>query len=79
MSTLTVMALTFGVLVLTFGILSFTKSKWGVNLRSLVCPNCGHKAGSRIRIPANERQALWGGRTCENCGCEMDKWGRKVL
>jgi hypothetical protein len=64
--------------VLAFLLLSFTKSKWGINLKPLVCPDCGHKAGSRIRIPVNEQQALWGGRTCESCGCEMDKWGRKA-
>lgn len=42
-----------------------------------VCPECGTPA-PKFRQPANRRQALWGGWTCPECGCEMDRRGRKV-
>jgi len=29
-------------------------------------------------MPKTLEQALWGGNTCANCGCVMDKWGRAV-
>ena len=51
--------------------------KWGVNVRRRDCPTCGTPL-PRIRCPQNERQCLWGGSTCEECGTETDKWG-KVL
>lgn len=41
------------------------------------CPECGTPA-PKVRKPANRRQTLWGGWTCEECGCEMDRKGRKV-
>ncbi len=41
------------------------------------CPECGTPA-PRFRQPANHRQALWGGWTCLECGCEVDRRGRKV-
>ncbi|HLW68320.1 MAG TPA: hypothetical protein VKS79_23590 [Gemmataceae bacterium] len=40
------------------------------------CPNCGQPAPA-VRKPANFQQALWGGNTCKECGCEYDKWGRR--
>lgn len=53
------------------------KADWGINLRRVSCPRC-HALMPGIRKPASGRQALWGGWTCEQCGCEMDKWGREV-
>lgn len=41
------------------------------------CPDCGVKMPT-TRKPANKRQALWGGWTCPNCGCELDRKGKKV-
>jgi hypothetical protein len=41
------------------------------------CPECDTPM-PRFRQPANRRQALWGGWTCPQCGCEMDRRGRKV-
>lgn len=41
------------------------------------CPDCAIPF-PRIRIPANARQAMWGGFTCPKCGCEVDRNGRKV-
>ncbi len=41
------------------------------------CPECGEPL-PKFRKPANRRQALWGRWTCPNCGCEVDRRGRKV-
>jgi hypothetical protein len=41
------------------------------------CPECG-QIMPKTRKPANLRQTLWGGWTCPNCGCEMDRRGRRV-
>ena len=41
------------------------------------CPECGESV-PKFRKPANRRQALWGGWTCSQCGCEMDRRGRKI-
>lgn len=54
--------------------------KWGVNPKGLAgmeCPRCGTPVPA-VRKPANRRQVLWGGWTCPECGCEIDKWGREV-
>jgi hypothetical protein len=53
------------------------RGPWGINLRPVRCPTCSEPA-SVIRRPKNLRQALWGGCTCEECGTEYDKWGRKI-
>jgi hypothetical protein len=53
------------------------KGSLGVNFDPTQCAGCGAKLPT-IRKPANVRQALWGGWTCRNCGCEMDKWGRPL-
>jgi hypothetical protein len=53
------------------------RGKWGLSFRPVNCPECGEPAPI-VRMPANRRQALWGGHTCEECGTEYDKWGRPV-
>ncbi len=54
------------------------KTKLGVNLSPAnACPGCG-RALPAVRRPKSLRQALWGGWTCEGCGLELDKWGRRV-
>jgi hypothetical protein len=56
-----------GLAVLVFALLQKPKA----------CPKCGTPA-PRVRKPANRRQMLWGGWTCAECGCELDRRGRKV-
>jgi hypothetical protein len=51
--------------------------KLGINTKTVTCPRCGLKA-PMIRMPANLRQALWGGWTCVQCHCEFDKYGREI-
>lgn len=51
--------------------------RWGINLREVNCPNCG-RVMPAIRKPQSLRQFLWGGWTCSDCGCQMDKWGKPI-
>lgn len=67
--------LLLGVLLVAFG--TITKNRWGINGKPVNCPACGSPI-PRVRQPKSLRQALWGGGTCEKCGCEMDKWGRLI-
>jgi hypothetical protein len=53
------------------------KGKWGFNRKIVFCPDCGLQM-PKFRTPHSLRQALWGGWTCRDCGCEMDKWGQKI-
>ena len=68
-------ALTVGLVLVIAGI--FMKTRWGINLTKIDCPRC-HAAQPMLRKPTSMRQALWGGHTCAQCGCEMDKWGREI-
>jgi hypothetical protein len=54
------------------------EGKWGINTDGVSCPKCAVVL-PRIRKPANIRQTLWGGWTCNNCGCEVDKWGKEII
>ncbi len=53
------------------------KSKWGINTKKVFCPNCNEEQ-PKVRKPKNLRQFLWGGFTCNNCSCEMDKYGNEI-
>ena len=53
------------------------RGRWGINTRKVYCAECGAPA-PLVRVPANWRQALWGGCTCTECGLEYDKWGQAV-
>ena len=64
-----------GLVLVVFG--TVAKNHWGINLEPIHCPSCGTPM-SQVRQPKSVVQALWGGGTCEKCGCEMDKWGRQV-
>jgi hypothetical protein len=41
------------------------------------CPRCGTMMPG-VRRPVSVQQALWGGWTCQSCGCEMDRQGREI-
>ncbi|MBH25147.1 MAG: hypothetical protein CMH57_11980 [Myxococcales bacterium] len=53
------------------------RSRWGINLDPVSCPDCDLPMPP-VRTPKNTRQALWGGWTCPDCGCEMDKYGEAI-
>ena len=44
---------------------------------SVNCPKCGAKQPV-LRWPTSWRQAMWGGWTCQKCGCEMDSHGKEI-
>jgi hypothetical protein len=42
------------------------------------CPDCRVPL-PKIRRHRNQRQGLWGGWTCPQCGCEVDRKGQRIL
>lgn len=64
-----------GLVLVIFG--TVRKNAWGVNLNPVNCPRC-NRPMPQIRKPKSASQAMWGGWTCEACGCEIDKWGREL-
>ncbi len=53
------------------------KGLWGINFSKPRCPKC-EESLPRFRKPTTQHQAMWGGSTCNNCGCEIDKWGVEI-
>ena len=55
------------------------KSKWDINLEEKVlCPDCGTEQPA-VRAPKNFHQFVFGGWTCKNCSCNMNKHGDKIM
>jgi transposase-like protein len=48
----------------------------GINIKKVKCPDCGQEQ-PMLRKPKSIREALFGGWTCEKCGCKMNKFGEK--
>jgi hypothetical protein len=69
-----VVVLAIGLGLIIYG--TIAKTRWGINFQPLSCPSCGTPV-AQIRKPASGQEALWGGYTCQKCGCRMDKWGRQ--
>lgn len=70
----------FGASVLLYKIIIDSakgKGNWGINVNLPNCPNCVIKLPA-VRSPTSVHQALWGGWTCSNCACEIDKWGKEI-
>jgi hypothetical protein len=42
-----------------------------------ICPRCAAEL-PQYRRPTSLKQALWGGWTCPNCGCESDRRGQPL-
>lgn len=57
------------------------KGDFGINIKAILspvqCPNCKHPI-SRVRVPKDTREMLWGGFTCQNCGKKFDKWLKEL-
>lgn len=60
----------------TLWVLTKRKSRWGVVFSPKPCPECG-TTPPRIRTPKGLEETMWGGWTCPNCGCKVDKYGRR--
>ena len=54
-----------------------SESRWGINLEKVHCPDCGARMPA-LRVPEDWHQLMWGGWTCPECGCRMDKWGKAL-
>jgi len=54
--------------------MAITKKDFGINLRTVHCPKCETEQ-PKIRKPKGWKEILWGGYSCANCGCKMDKYG----
>ena len=54
---------------------SKSDADWGINLAAVHCPECKVKMPA-LRVPKNFLEMMWGGWTCPECGCRMDKWGK---
>jgi hypothetical protein len=77
MNALVTISIVLIVATIVVGVSTWRRGRWGINLEPVACPNCG-EVQLRIRRPTSLRQAMWGGNTCRNCGCEMDKWGTAI-
>jgi hypothetical protein len=51
-------------------------NKLKINLKTIHCPKCD-KEQPKVRKPKGWTEILWGGNTCENCGCKMDRFGKE--
>ncbi len=49
-----------------------------VNIKTVHCPKC-NEIQHTIRKPKGMYEVLWGGYTCANCGCKMDKFGEERI
>ena len=48
----------------------------GIGLLGASCPRCAAPLPT-YRKATSIREALWGGWTCEKCGCKIDRYGRE--
>lgn len=54
-----------------------SKGRWGFgSFGPTYCPRCATRL-PMIRKPTSQEEILWGGWTCPNCGCKVDKYGRE--
>ncbi len=56
---------------------SRAKGRWGIGpLRGVKCPRCSTPM-PMFRKPTSTQEGLWGGWTCPQCGCKVDKYGNE--
>jgi hypothetical protein len=56
---------------------SRARGRWGLStLSGTKCPRCS-TAMPMLRKPASLQETLWGGWTCPQCGCKIDKYGNE--
>ena len=53
-----------------------TQGRFGMGKLKANCPRCGTPL-PMIRKPASRDEKLWGGWTCPNCGCKVDRYGKE--
>jgi hypothetical protein len=70
------------VVLVAVGIVSFLwqtriGGRWGIGpIGGVNCPRCGARL-PMIRRPKSASEMMWGGWTCANCGCKVDKYGKE--
>jgi hypothetical protein len=56
---------------------SRAKGRWGIGpLWGVKCPRCSTPM-PMVRKPTSTQEGLWGGWTCPQCGCKVDKYGNE--
>lgn len=49
---------------------------WAILQPAKKCPDCGTPL-PKFRVAKTKQQMMWGGWTCPNCGCDIDRKGKK--
>lgn len=49
-----------------------------INLDKVFCPKCNTEQPT-LKLADNLRQIIKGGWTCNQCGCEMDRFGKEIV
>jgi hypothetical protein len=53
-----------------------TSQRRGIGMFGAVCPRCAELL-PMARKATSFREAWWGGWTCQNCGCKVDRYGKE--
>jgi len=72
-----VAAILMGLILILILYGTYARNRWGINFQPVNCPHC-REPMPRVRKPRSHREWLWGGATCDRCGCEIDKWGNPI-
>jgi hypothetical protein len=65
-----------GLALVVYG--TIVRNRWGINIDRVNCPRC-QTPMPKIRKPKSRRERLWGGGTCDTCGCENGQVGQPNL
>ena len=52
-------------------------SAMNAQVRANPCPKCGEPLGSKKPGRGTWTQRMWGGWTCPECGCDVDRFGKE--
>jgi hypothetical protein len=77
MEIIAICALVTLVFVIFFWWQTKTKGRWGLGMfTGTQCPRCATRL-PMFRKPGSPEEIMWGGWTCPNCGCKVDKYGNE--
>jgi hypothetical protein len=51
-------------------------SAMNAEVRANPCPQCGQPLGDKKPGARTHEQVMWGGWTCPDCGCDVDRHGK---
>jgi hypothetical protein len=52
------------------------KGRWGIGSLTTTCPRYRAPMPA-LRKPTSIAEGMWGGWTCSECGCKVDKYGQQ--